>query len=77
MAQTLALDAVAHGEETGWRKGEYLIDALAYIDPLTKEEKAKVDALIMEEVKTECNWAVICVCLAISCKPENYLKSVA
>ena len=50
MAQPLAIDVAAHGEATGWRKGEHLIDALAYIDPLSQEEKAAVDALIMEEV---------------------------
>lgn len=50
MVQPLALDVVPHGEATGWRKDEHLIDALAYIDPLSQDEKAKVDALIMEEV---------------------------
>lgn len=50
MVQPLALDVVPHGEATGWQKDEHLIDALAYIDPLSQEEKAKVDALIMEEV---------------------------
>lgn len=52
MAQPLALDVAAHGEASGWRRGEHVIDALAYIDPLTPDEKADVDKLIQEEVHT-------------------------
>lgn len=64
MAQPLALDVAAHGEATGWRKGEHLIDALAYIDPLSQEEKAAVDALIMEELKSSTK------------RPQDYLKEM-
>jgi hypothetical protein len=50
MARPLALDIAPHGEATGWRAGEQHIDALAYIDPLTEEEKAEVNKLIEDEV---------------------------
>ncbi|EIE27254.1 breast carcinoma amplified sequence 2 [Coccomyxa subellipsoidea C-169] len=64
MVQPLALDVAPHGEATGWRKDEHLIDALAYIDPLSQEEKTKVDALIMEELKNSVK------------RPQDYLKEM-
>jgi hypothetical protein len=48
--QALALANSAHGEQTGWRRNQDVIDALPYIDSLTPEEKHAVDALIEEEV---------------------------
>lgn len=51
-AAPLALAATAYGEQTGWRKGQELIDALPYVDALTPEEKQAVDRLIEEEVRT-------------------------
>lgn len=50
MAQPLAIDAAPHGEAPGWRRGEQWIDALAYTDPLSAEEKQAVEQLIEEEV---------------------------
>jgi uncharacterized protein (DUF169 family) len=52
MTQPLALDSAPHGEATGWRRGEEFIDALAYVDSLTPAERAAVDRLIAEEVRT-------------------------
>lgn len=54
----LALTDVAHGEETGWRRGQHLIDALPYIDTLTPESKAEVESLIKEEVSPGLHWCV-------------------
>jgi hypothetical protein len=51
MAQVLALDVAPHGEAEGWRKGEHLVDALAYIDSLDDHDKAVVNALLEEEVE--------------------------
>ena len=51
MTQPLALDSAPHGEATGWRRNEELIDALAYVDSLSPVERAAVDKLIAEEVK--------------------------
>ena len=51
MAQALALDSAPHGEAAGWRRGEHLVDALAYIDPLDDHDKAVVNALLEEEVR--------------------------
>lgn len=53
----LALDSAPHGEATGWRRGEHLVDALAYIDPLDDDDKAVVNALLEEEVR-EC-WRLL------------------
>ena len=50
MAQALAIDIAPHGEASGWRRGEHWIDALAYTDPLTAEEKQAVEQLIEQEV---------------------------
>lgn len=38
-------------EEKGWRRGQHLIDSLAYVDPLSPQEKARVTALVEEEVR--------------------------
>lgn len=51
MSAPLALDYKAHGQSSGWRKGEDLIDALPYIDPLPADVKRQVDALIDAELK--------------------------
>ena len=51
MSAPLALDFKAHGQNSGWRKGEDLIDALPYIDPLSADVKRQVDALIDAEIK--------------------------
>lgn len=50
MATPLALDIAPHGESPGWRRGEEVLDSLAYIDTFTDEEKAVVEQLIMAEV---------------------------
>eukprot|EP00798_Chlamydomonas_sp_ICE-L_P014476 gene14476-20500_t len=47
----LALDYAGHGKALGWRKGEHLIDALPYIDPLAPEVKKQVDQLIEDELR--------------------------
>ena len=46
----LALDAAAYGEATGLRRGEDIIDSLAYIDTITEAGKAHAETLIKEEV---------------------------
>ncbi len=48
----LALTGAAHGEASGWRRREDLIDALPYIDPLTPDIKKQVEALIEEEMRS-------------------------
>ena len=50
MVQPLALDVAPAGQAPGWRKHEDIIDALPYVDTLSEAEKARVDALIREEV---------------------------
>ena len=50
MVQPLALDVAPAGQARGWRKHEDTIDALPYVDTLNDAEKARVDALIREEV---------------------------
>ena len=53
----LALAYHAHGEgATGWRKGEHLIDALPYIDPLTPDIKKQVERLVEEEMRASTKW---------------------
>lgn len=47
----LALDYAAHGASTGWRKDEHLIDALPYVDHVSAELRAQVEALVEEEKK--------------------------
>lgn len=49
-AQVLALDTAAFGEAKGLRRGEDVMDALAYIDGLNAKAKANAEALIKEEV---------------------------
>lgn len=46
----LALEATAYGEATGLRRGEDIIDALAYIDTISEAEKQAAENLIREEV---------------------------
>jgi hypothetical protein len=50
---TLALAATAYSEQTGWRRGSEVIDALPYVDALTPDEKQAVDKLIEEEVRAQ------------------------
>ena len=64
MAKALALDYTAHGQAAGWRRGEDLIDALPYIDPLTPEMKKQVDQMIEEELKKGTK------------KPSDYLREL-
>jgi pre-mRNA-splicing factor SPF27 len=62
--QPLALDSAAYGQASGWRKGEDLIDALPYIDPLTPDIKKQVEALIEEEMRSSAK------------RPADYLKEL-
>ena len=47
---TLALDAAAFGEAKGLRRGEDIVDSLAYIDTISAAEKNAAEDLIKEEV---------------------------
>jgi pre-mRNA-splicing factor SPF27 len=60
----LALTYHAHGQGQGWRKGEDLLDALPYIDPLTPDVKSQVDKLIEEEMRQSTK------------RPADYLKEL-
>lgn len=52
----LALDAAAYGEAKGLRRGEDIIDSLAYIDTLSEAEKLAAENLIKDEVSpSTCN----------------------
>lgn len=56
-----------HGKETAqghWRKQQDLVDALAYIDPLTPDVKQQVDKLIEEEMRRS------------TLKPQDYLNKL-
>lgn len=55
MSSPLAIDSAEHGQQSGWRAGEDLVDALPYIDTLSPEMKDEVDRLVQEEVMTERN----------------------
>ena len=46
----LALDSAAYGEAPGLRRGENIIDSLAYIDTISDAEKLAAENLIKEEV---------------------------
>ncbi|KDD73066.1 breast carcinoma amplified sequence 2-like protein, partial [Helicosporidium sp. ATCC 50920] len=46
----LSLPAVAQTEETAWRRGMDMIDALAYVDVMGDDDKARVEQLIQEEM---------------------------
>ena len=46
----LQLDDVAFGKATGLRRGEDIVDALAYIDDITPDEQRIAENLIKEEV---------------------------
>jgi hypothetical protein len=52
--QPLALASEAVAEQTGWRRGEDLIDSLPYIDGLETGEKEAVMRLVEEEVIRTC-----------------------
>lgn len=63
--QTTALALEYHGKTTTeglWRKGQELVDALAYIDPLTPDVKQQVDKLIEEEMRRS------------TIRPQDYLN---
>ncbi|KAL4428227.1 hypothetical protein ABPG75_002316 [Micractinium tetrahymenae] len=62
--QPLALADVAHGEQKGWRRHTQLVDALPYVDGLSPAEKAAVDKLIEEEMRSS------------SKKPSDYLSEL-
>lgn len=62
--QPLALTDVAHGEQKGWRRHTQLVDALPYVDGLSPAEKAAVDKLIEEEMRSS------------SKKPSDYLSEL-
>ena len=47
----LALDSAAFGEAQGLRRGENIIDSLAYIDTISNAEKIAAENLIKEEVR--------------------------
>jgi pre-mRNA-splicing factor SPF27 len=51
-AAPLVLTDAAHTEQKGWRRGQHLVDSLPYVDSLTPTEKAAVDKLIEEEVRS-------------------------
>jgi hypothetical protein len=62
--EPLAISALAHSEQRGWRRNQDLVDAMPYIDGLTAEEKQHVDVLIEEEVFSfELFWGFFLVCL--------------
>lgn len=64
----LALDSSAYGEAKGLRRGEDIIDALAYIDTISDPEKIAAENLIKEEVRGR-NSVTILVCY--SCNPSK------
>lgn len=59
MASPMAIDNAAHGEQSGWRAREDLVDALPYIDTLSPEMKDEVDRLVQEEVMAECKFLLL------------------
>jgi pre-mRNA-splicing factor SPF27 len=64
-AAPLALEY--HGKATAqghWRKNQELVDALAYIDPLTPDVKQQVDKLIEEEMRRS------------TLRPQDYLNKL-
>lgn len=67
MSQQAALAIEYHGASQTqglWRKHQELIDALAYIDPLTPEVKQQVDKLIEEEMRRSTQ------------RPQDYLNKL-
>jgi hypothetical protein len=63
--QALALEYHGKGQTEGhWRRGQNLIDALAYIDPLTPDVKQQIDKLVEEEMRRS------------SKRPADYLKEL-
>lgn len=66
-AQGAALALEYHGKATAvghWRKNQELVDALAYIDPLTPDVKQQVDKLIEEEMRRS------------TLRPQDYLNKL-
>lgn len=64
-SQPLAIEYHGKAQGTGhWRKGQELIDALAYVDPITDDVRAKVNKLIEEEMRRSTK------------KPVDYLKEM-
>jgi pre-mRNA-splicing factor SPF27 len=62
---TLAIEYHGASQSQGlWRKNAELIDALAYIDPLTPDVKTQVDRLIEEEMRRS------------SLRPQDYLNKL-
>lgn len=56
-----------HGKATAvghWRKNQELVDALAYIDPLTPDVKQQVDKMIEEEMRRS------------TLRPQDYLNKL-
>lgn len=67
MAEQATLALEYHGKETTaghWRKNQELVDALAYIDPLTPDVKQQVDKLIEEEMRRS------------KLRPQDYLNKL-
>jgi len=62
--EPLALDYAAFGQAGGARRGEDLIDALPYVDPLPPDTKRSVEQLIEEEMRRS------------SKRPADYLKEL-
>lgn len=63
--QPLALEYHGKAQAEGhWRRGQELIDALAYIDPLTPDVKQQVDKLVEEEMRRSTK------------RPADYLKEM-
>ena len=67
----LALDGVANGEAGGWRRGAGVIETLPYIDTLTAEEKANVDKVIQEEVRSGATAVSLFLILVVKLPPAH------
>jgi hypothetical protein len=52
----LQLDSSAYGKAKGLRRGEDIVDSLAYIDDITPDEQRIAENLIKEEVNFESNF---------------------
>ncbi|GMH35039.1 hypothetical protein BSKO_02907 [Bryopsis sp. KO-2023] len=64
MGEPMAIDSAAYGEQSGWRAGQDLIDALPYIDTLSPEMRDEVDRLVQEEMQRSTK------------KPVDYLREL-
>lgn len=60
----MQLDSAAFGEAKGLRRGEDIIDSLAYIDDITPDEQRIAENLIKEEIKE------------MAKRPADYLKEL-